>query len=238
VRAARRPFPREERRLGVAPHLRSTIRGVTAMTAIRRLWLVGLSSVLLGACGGATSNVGPGGDGGTEGGSGSDGGTGNDAAADAGGGGACPSSPPTAGAACPQTGLECEYGTNPNPSCNQIVQCTNTGWVDQGNTGCPAGQCPATYASVPLDQNCKNDNGVVCSYAEGTCTCSFGAPPHTNGPVWQCFVAKAGCPSPRPDIGTTCTSPGESCDYGACQGGIALKCSGGVWQQDEVACPG
>jgi hypothetical protein len=199
-----------------------------------------IATLVLGACGGTTSpGVGSGdGGGGTDSGTGADGGTGSDSGGDSGGGAICPATPPASGSMCSPQGLQCEYGTSPDPGCNMLAGCTASGWEYALGGNCTMGQCASSYGSVPVNQNCAGDNGLVCGYAQGTCTCSYGAPPHVNGPVWQCFPAADGCPSPRPDIGTACSDPGKSCDYGACQGGIALQCTGGVWQEQMTACPG
>lgn len=180
------------------------------------------------ACGGVVSSPGD------------DGGTGNDGSpgSDGGGGSACPKSPPTAGAACTPVDLRCEYGTNPNPSCNQIFACTPSGWVDQtSGSACPAGQCPATYASVPSGQDCSPES-LTCAYPEGECICtrSFGGPQMLT-PKWDCIPATDGCPSPRPDIGTSCSQAGLDCNYGACSGGVDLVCKDGRWQQQIIPCP-
>jgi hypothetical protein len=44
------------------------------------------------------------------------------------------------------------------------------------------------------------------------------------------------CPTTRPRIGTDCTVPNESCDYGACMGNVNLLCTGGVWENAPIMC--
>jgi len=64
-------------------------------------------------------------------------------------------------------------------------------------------------------------------------------PPAVFGPVTlvqDADPSNKGCPEPRPDIGTACSQPNLSCSYGACKGGIALQCTGGLWQQEATAC--
>jgi hypothetical protein len=149
---------------------------------------------------------------------------------------ACPSSPPGSGP-CPKVGIECEYGNNANADCNDVYSCGPTGWTT-GEVACPVPTCPSSYASVPINSTCSPTGGI-CGYEQGTCTCSEGSPPRINGPVWQCFPAQTGCPSPRPDLGTPCSAPSSlTCDYGACSGGISLSCQDGSWQQSNTACPG
>lgn len=180
---------------------------------------------VIAACGGTTDS--PSGDGGT-----------NDAAGD-GGGGACPSNPPTQGAACATDQLACEYGSNPDPSCNQLYRCNAGAWQEQSSATICLSQtaCPTSYASVPLGQDCTS-NGLACGYPQGECICttsSGGLQKPT--PSWECFTPPEGCPNPRPDLGTSCASPDLQCDYGACSGGIAVQCKSGVWTEVFTPCP-
>ena len=213
------------------------------------VWLAGVATAALvlgcggqfsvigsdGNDGGARSDSGSGGDSG--GGGTSDGGTGEAGTGEGGGTGpSCPVSQPPPGGACPAIGLECEYGTDPNPACDPIVQCTASGWQSLGPSACPGGTCPATYGQVPVSQGCMPTN-LTCDYPEGTCICSLGTGPVGLSPHWMCWPAMPGCPSPRPRMGTPCGQPGLSCDYGACAGGVQLECKDGVWQQALTPCP-
>jgi hypothetical protein len=57
---------------------------------------------------------------------------------------------------------------------------------------------------------------------------------------WCCPDAPSAvgtCPSPRPRLGTPCTTEGSVCDYGGCSGNVTLKCDGGTWQPTTIACP-
>jgi hypothetical protein len=134
--------------------------------------------------------------------------------------------------------MQCEYGDNPNPSCNDIVSCESNGTWSYPTPGpaCPAGTCPATYTQVPQGQDC-NPQGLDCGYAQGQCNCDIEPESAKLGPVWLCTTPAAGCPDPRPNIGASCTQPGLSCDYGACTGGIELQCTDGTWQEEATACP-
>ncbi|MGO8993775.1 MAG: hypothetical protein ACLQVI_10640 [Polyangiaceae bacterium] len=180
-----------------------------------------------GSSSGGSSGSSSGGSSSSSSGGGSDGGTAQ-----------CPSSPPSEGAACPRIGLECEYGDSANPSCNEIVDCESSGW-DLPSIGqtCPAGTCPATYADVSQGKSCS-PAGLDCPYAQGECNCS-NTPIATPTPVWQCSTPAAGCPEPRPRIGSPCTQTqsGLSCDYGACTGGAAVQCENGIWNQVNEPCP-
>jgi len=195
-----------------------------------------LLSLVLIACGGTTTSPLD------DGGSGNDGGTGNDGSpgSDGGPSNGCPTSPPTAGSACVSTkgGPKCEYGTNPDPGCNQLFVCVSNAWVDQssGQLCAPQSDCPATYASVPNGQDCKPE-GLDCAYKEGQCNCSTAGPVQQTQATWHCSPATQGCPSPRPDIGSGCSQAGLQCDYGACTGGVALECTDGAWEQTFTPCP-
>jgi hypothetical protein len=171
------------------------------------------------------------------GGSGSNSGSGGSGSS-SGGPSGCPANPPTNGMMCMHEGVECEYGTNPNPACNEVVECQNGTWAG-GGTGmmCPTGLCPATYADVPLDKTCT-PVGLDCPYPEGQCNCSYTSPAGTGAmPTWHCF-APQGCPEPRPPLGGPCSQPGLSCDYGACTGGLSETCDGDYWVMQGVICPG
>lgn len=162
---------------------------------------------------------------------------------DGGGGGSslCPATPPGVGTQCTpfKAGEKCEYGKNPDPNCNQIFVCTGT-WVDQSaNSVCPSqSNCPGQFSDVQVGQECSY-NTLSCSYPQAECICtqSVGGLV-TQTPQWDCFPAQSGCPQPRPDIGTACSTPNQSCNYGACSGGVQLTCtSGGTWQEAVTVCP-
>ncbi|HEX8794568.1 MAG TPA: hypothetical protein VF765_26665 [Polyangiaceae bacterium] len=180
------------------------------------------------ACGGSTP-VGTVHDAGADSGDGSSG---------IGGGGGCPGSLPRPGSACSPSGISCEYGSDPNPQCDVIVTCRgSSGWsAPPPGFNCVPGTCPASYASVPQGQDCS-PQGLDCAYPEGQCNCAQTVPVTRPNPVWQCSTPASGCPEPRPREGTTCTSPGLTCDYGACRGGVSLECSDGYWRVAVVPCP-
>jgi hypothetical protein len=145
--------------------------------------------------------------------------------------------PPSGGTPCPSVGLECEYGNNPNPACNDIETCEQNGWsYPTPGPACPTGTCPATYADVPQGKACT-PLGLDCAYAEGQCNCDTEIESANQNPVWLCTTPAAGCPDPRPTIGSACNQPNLDCDYGACTGGIELGCLDGTWQVEGTACP-
>jgi hypothetical protein len=225
----------------------------------RATWSVlAWTALLATGCGGGVAGVGsPGSDSGTggDGGPRPDSGTSADGSgSDSGGGGSsgCPGAEPSTGGTCQSPGIECEYGSNPNPNCNALFRCMAPDqpncaagqclWEQDTSGGiCPAPDagavCAATYAAVPMNQQCTPE-GLACAYAQGTCYCSLGPGPVSAGPPkWYCIATPAGCPGPRPQIGEACSQAGLSCDYGACLGGVELECVDGQWQEQEVPCP-
>jgi hypothetical protein len=206
-----------------------------------------------GAAGTSTS----GGSGGSSGGSADAGSTRTCPSLDAGGAGACPSTLPVAGCPCAVPGLECEYGGANVEQCDTVAYCGASGWQVQGATAAtgdcdsrPTG-CPGTFASVPRDAGCTPPMPPsfgamgVCDYAEGRCQCATGGVnlPYTGSPAqdyWSCQdPGSASCPSPRPRLGSACSSPGLTCSYGGCavEGGDIQACKNGIWTRVALACP-
>ena len=155
---------------------------------------------------------------------------------DAGGGSPCPANPPTGGAPCPVVGLECEYGTDANPACNEVERCTSSGWSYPAPTAHCTGMCPLAYSDIPVGKVCSTQ-GLDCSYPEGQCDCAMTLPLARMFPVWQCFAPGNGCPEPRPRLGSSCSDPNLSCNYGACYDGVAMVCRDGYWHQASILCP-
>lgn len=157
----------------------------------------------------------------------------------------CPSSPPTAGSTCTLAeGEECEYGSSWWLSCDLVLRCQGGTWQRSEPGGQCFGQdaggsCPATWAEASaIDAGA----GVVacpapdCQYPEGYCEClagcGGGGAPHPELLMgrWYCTPATPECPSPRPDLGTACSSD-AGCQYGQpCGCGQQLQCVDGVWQ--------
>ncbi|HEX8795506.1 MAG TPA: hypothetical protein VF765_31365 [Polyangiaceae bacterium] len=165
----------------------------------------------------------------------------------------CPASPPAPGSACTLAdGEECEYGSSWWLSCNLVLRCQGGTWQQAGVGGLCVGQdsggmCPATWAEA----NAIDAGNVVgpcpapdCQYPEGYCECltgcGGGGAPHPMLLMgrWYCAPSTADCPSPRPDLGTACSSD-ASCQYGEpCGCGQSLQCTGGVWQGYPIPpCP-
>lgn len=189
-------------------------------------------------CGGSSASVDDagssgGGDGSTSSDSGpSDGSTGSDGSTLS---AACPSSVPADGSACATNGLECEYGSFVELSCDQIATCNGGKWqvtiAAECNFQAPdAAACPATRADVPDGTACT-DMGLTCEYATGVCYCTVD---HTGAPqVWTCFPT-SGCPYPRPRLGETCSTDGVQCDYSTC--GASVQCKDGTWHTGNGGC--
>ncbi|HEY8038705.1 MAG TPA: hypothetical protein VIF15_02890 [Polyangiaceae bacterium] len=209
-------------------------------------WLV--VATLVAGCGGSTfaggGDAAPGGDSGA----GTDGGGGGDD-----GGGAvspCPASPPSSGSACAPQGLSCEWGSSTVQSCDTVAFCNGGRWQvtapNPGGLDCgggPQGQCPGSFAAVPRQTHCS-PYLLACDYPQGRCACTIpaaGAQPADASAVaeWLCQDPAAGCPQPRPPLGSPCAQEGLDCDYGACTipGGNAETCHGGIWTEGGVACP-
>jgi hypothetical protein len=145
-------------------------------------------------------------------------------------------------------GIGCEYGDDPDLSCNTLLTCTQGTWTASGTAAqqtCPTpaatGACPATYAAAQTAGACTQ-RGLACGYTQGRCDCAedTGGPPTVGGANvhWLCDDAPSGCPSPRPHVGAAC-SGAQTCNYGACNipDGVTLVCtSGGAWQTSATAC--
>jgi hypothetical protein len=151
---------------------------------------------------------------------------------------ACPATQPANGGSCMPVDWVCEYGDAPNPYCNFLEKCYGQlgGWSNQALplALCGTGVCPPSYAVALGGQPCSVQN-LDCAYPEGQCTC--GRKDDAGVLVWSCF-SPAGCPEPRPRIGSGCTQDGLLCDYGACAGGVAEKCTAQLgWMQAFPPCP-
>ncbi len=182
-------------------------------------------------------------------------------------GSGCPATQPQNGAPCapvwspdatapyaePQA---CEYGANQH--CRAIAECSNT-WVvlppDPSCNGNPVG-CPETFdagvgGQCPVQGSCTYDLGrcacVPCRASEGVCnpTCiePDGATPDA-GSQWECEpwpTVPAGCPEPRPPLGSPCSVEGQRCGGPGCfcttiQVDPGMSCLGGFWNLAQGGC--
>jgi hypothetical protein len=165
--------------------------------------------------------------------------------------GGCPASEPASGSTCMPGGQPasgCEYGTDPH--CTVIASCSAPGpggpftWQLTGPDPSCAGnpqQCPASYG-MPINGAACPLMGT-CSYPEGRCTCAPCFGDGGRSTEWECatWQTPAGCPEPRPLLGTACSQPGQACNYG--QGccspvdtGPDLYCQNGIWTAMGVGC--
>jgi hypothetical protein len=165
---------------------------------------------------------------------------GGDAAIDSGTPMPCPEAIPSAGGSCVKTGIICEYGSQADYECNSIATCSpSLAWViTPPSCSLPDGgsACPASASDVPTGQSCSTL--AECDYATTRCACSA----QQSGPVetvdgsvvdlWVCENPGSGCPTPRPRIGSACSSSGASCNYGQCSlpDGVTLSCMNGAWE--------
>jgi hypothetical protein len=203
------------------------------------------------ACGGSTFSSSSG-DGGAPG--GDDAGSSGDAGRDSGLVAACPANTPADRSACPRDGLWCEYG---DPSrdlhCNVLAQCGGGRWsVQEGEPDDPVcvegkppldPRCPSSFGGAP--SSACGTSAYTCAYDEGRCGCvtpdgpamlGDGGPPAT---MWYCEAQTAGCPHPRPRVGSPCGAPANTyCDYGMCVfvDGFELTCADGAWAVAPAGC--
>jgi hypothetical protein len=204
-------------------------------------WLASGAVAAAFACGGATGSLGGGT--GSDGGASGDGGTG-------GGTSPCPITPPGDGSDCGPQGLTCEWGGATVQDCDTLALCNGGRWQvtapGPGGLDCKPGtlaMCPASFPSVPREAHCS-PYGLYCDYAQGRCACTVPAGPGFPADAsavaeWLCQDPAAGCPQPRPLLGSVCSQEGLQCDYGACTipGGNAETCQGGLWTEGGMACP-
>ncbi len=147
----------------------------------------------------------------------------------------CPASPPQGGASCSPAGLQCEYGSSYDFECNVVATCdAQTGkWsVQTGNCSQPfdAGGCPDPSTTGLAGTSCAT-NGASCNLTTQHCDCQLGCgAAFLDGGRWVCDGPKAGCPEPRPRLGSACTAEGQQCDYTLCCAGGTMTCQGGLWQ--------
>jgi hypothetical protein len=151
----------------------------------------------------------------------------------------------TTGTPCAPEGKFCEYG------CNDTATCTKGAWVRrQTEIACPPNLpqgCPAALTDVPKGSPCTT-HGLTCIYPTGTCACvTPGGLVGLDGgspDKWACGP-DPGCPTPRPHLGASCSTPGQSCTYVApdcgptrMPEGEAQVCKDGYWQPTQLACAG
>jgi hypothetical protein len=214
-------------------------------------------TVAFAACGGSVNNGSESGSSGANNGSSS--GSGVDAGSGIKGDGvlaaACPASPPLPGSSCTPTGLACEYGgEGPYLACSTIHTCRDGAWSSNSGGGggtCVAipseneAACPATFNGLAAGDACPAIHDA-CVYPEGKCACASCFSPDAGGAAkaWSCvkWLVAAGCPTPRPRIGSACTVEGQECGYATVCSAVStdlpdLKCEKGLWRDVPVLQP-
>jgi hypothetical protein len=153
----------------------------------------------------------------------------------------CPSTAPSMGSSCAQSGLRCSYGSDPRGYCRVIADCSGSAWSVQP-LNCNPQTCPDM---TPIQHASCMTGTEVCAFGDGTrCNCAPcppGGPACRPGPtMWYCFPPPTdpACPRAMPNFGDPCSPDGTMCDYGGCMGGFAMICQGGIWAMNSVACPG
>ena len=164
----------------------------------------------------------------------------------------CPASAPQTGVSCATQGLQCTWGTDPRFGCRTESVCTTAGWqTTTPSCSQPPPSCPRTEP-VPNTQQCSNaSEGLTCMYGHQAFTCA-----DYNGDL---FVIKNGqpekiwwsggpqastCPTSVPNLGSSCTVEGETCNYGGCfhdpanptVHGAKVTCTNGRWQEGNLIC--
>ncbi len=159
----------------------------------------------------------------------------------------CPTAAPTAGTACVDEMLECEYGDAWwSVACDVVMQCESGQWQRtqlsfepcSPEPGSNPASCPATSSAIPEGSVCA-PSGTNCYYPDAFCQCTvpLGGPVLIDGGTanWTCLPGD-GCPYPRPRLGSACTSASTVCNYEECSYG--QMCVNGAWQGEEEGCAG
>jgi hypothetical protein len=168
---------------------------------------------------------------------------------------ACPATVPEAGTPCsdPMGFGSCEYGDDPQSSCNAYASCIAGAWsvsAPQTTVGCPTTlppSCPATFDAALLagaDAGAFCASAFECRYPGGGCQCTpatISVDRSILTYVWSCSTPTPGCPAVRPRFGTRCGDAG-TCEYGGPCGnqpaGESAQCNRcGSWQPVYCAIP-
>jgi hypothetical protein len=157
--------------------------------------------------------------------------------------GACPDSPPQAGAACDAglacgSDLFCEYGAGATLAEDLLARCKSGTWSTSGPTvqlpidaGSLGPGCPPTFFYGV--NNALSCSGPPCAYPEGTCRCQtfdHVAPDGGAASGWTCVSRPLG-PGCPPTLAATqanppCPSNGVVCNY---LGGTCSCNTGSPW---------
>lgn len=181
--------------------------------------------------------------------------------------GDCPAALPAQGTACTKNDLLCEYGDDYNPLCNTVLVCSSGRWASpiyfSGPAKCPSvpptvppnpSNCAATPEALPTGTCSSASN---CNYDGAQCSCGVHCPNYpirqrdcdpdagvttsccdTSKVTWGCFDGPHYCKTPRPRVGSPCTTEKESCAIDApveC-GQTVIECNKGVWNLMNASC--
>jgi hypothetical protein len=140
-------------------------------------------------------------------------------------------------------------------TCSAGVWVTTQEPADAGCSTTNPPACPSTFAAVTQGAAC-GATPFDCYFPEARCSCAVVVlqggciAPTCPAPTWDCDTAAtdtddmledAGCPLPRPRIGSYCPDADfeKSCNYGYCQNqaDVAILCTSNVWQIENIDCP-
>lgn len=167
----------------------------------------------------------------------------------------CTTKAPVASSSCGPIGSVCEYGNSPDMQCNVTFACvddlvTGAAWVSRPSVLCPSYECPKSSTVASLEGTpCglpTSEGGapadvdeLICPMTDGVCACTTGPDAaHAHARRWACTRPSSGCPTARPLVGSSCTTP-RTCDYGGCafKRGLTMVCSSSlVWTGGSATC--
>lgn len=167
----------------------------------------------------------------------------------------CTVEPPSGSFGCADLGNVCEYGRSPDMKCNVTFACVGDApgfgsWMSRPTMLCPSYQCPKSSAVGSLqgtpcglptsEAGAPADvDELVCPMTDGVCACTTGPDAaHAHERRWVCTRPSSDCPTARPLVGTSCTTP-RTCDYGGCafKRGLTMVCSSSfVWTGGSTTC--
>lgn len=165
--------------------------------------------------------------------------------------GLCPAQAPAQGTPCTTAGLTCEFGgTGPGLLCSTSAACNgepSPKWfVNAASPSCVPDRghnpsaCPATFGALADGSACPSGVSSGCVYDEGLCGCTTCSGDGGTQQQWSCKVypKPAGCPEPRPPVGSGCATENQQCSYGGLcsvlSGLPSLLCEDGHWTRQAM----
>jgi hypothetical protein len=151
---------------------------------------------------------------------------------------------PADGSPCTSSAIglfACEYNGNAMGQCATVAECYADGkWhvaLPANTCGVNPSECPASFSALAEGSPCPLMGGTgACFYPEGGCGCKPCASDGGMSSMWTCrpwSSAGAGCPAPRPLLGSVCSQEGLECSYTQCctvSLGKSEACKNGHWQ--------